>query len=390
MRVDKIISKRSAWAEINLSNLSDNIKTIRSNLASKNIKVMAVVKADAYGHGAIEVSKQAVKSGAYSLGVALAEEGIELRKAGITVPIYVLGEGSRESMIEAIKNDLILGVNSYESAKFISKECVRSRKKSGISINIDTGMNRIGINFRNAPEEILKISGLPGLTLEGVSTHYACACSRGDSYTQLQYKRFSEVIEKIKSYRIPVKFYHCSNSAALFRYKKMNLDMIRAGIAIYGLNPYDMDYDEWLEPEAVKLISDLKPVLGLKAKISFIKKVPEGSPISYCGTFKTMRDSIIATLPVGYADGYSRLLSNKSSVLINGKFAPAVGNITMDQFMIDVTDIGQDINVGEEVTIIGDSGERKIKADDVAKLMGTINYEVVCMLKSRIPRIYVR
>lgn len=390
MREDLIINKRFAWAEINLSNLSYNIKTIKSYLASKDVKIMAVVKADAYGHGAVEISKQALKSGAYALGVALAEEGVELRKAGITAPIYILGESSPESIKGAIRHGLILGVNSYESAKFISEECVRSGKKSSVSINIDTGMNRIGINFSHAPEEVLRISVLPCLKFEGISTHYACASSRGDSYTQLQYRRFNKVVDKIKSGNIPFKFYHCSNSASFFRYKNMHLDMVRTGISIYGLNPYDSDYAEWLEPGASKVISGLKPVLSFRAKISFIKNVPEGCSISYCGTFKTKRNSVIATVPVGYADGYSRLLSNKGSVLIDGKFAPVVGNITMDQFMVDVTDIAGDIGVGDEVTIIGDSGGRKIKADDIAKLMGTINYEVVCMLKNRIPRIYIK
>jgi alanine racemase len=390
MQKDLIINKRSAWAEINLSNLSHNLELIRSYLVSKKVKIMAVVKAGAYGHGAVEISRQALKSGAYALGVALVEEGLELRKAGITAPIYVLGEGAPESVEETVKYDLIPGINSYKSARLYSEECVKSGKKISVNINIDTGMNRIGINFNRAPEEILRISELEGLKLESICTHYACACSRGDFYTQLQYKRFNEVMEKIKIYRFPIKFHHCSNSAAFFRYKKMHLDMVRIGISIYGLNPYDPDYPEWLEPEIIKVISDLKPVLSFKAKISFIKNVPEGCSISYCGTFKTRRDSVIATVPVGYADGYSRLLSNKGFVLVKGRFLPVVGNITMDQFMVDVTEIKENINVGDEVALIGSSSGKKITAENIAEFMGTINYEVICMIKNRIPRIYVK
>ncbi len=390
MQKDPIINKRSAWAEINLSNLSHNLELIKSYLVSKKVKIMAVVKAGAYGHGAVEISRQAIKSGAYALGVALVEEGAELRRAGITAPIYVLGESAPESVEEAVKYDLIPGINSYKSARLYSEQCVKSGKKLSVNINIDTGMNRIGINFSRAPEEILRISELEGLKLESICTHYACACSSGDFYTQLQYKRFNEVMEKVKIYRFPIKFYHCSNSAAFFRYKKMHLDMVRIGISMYGLNPYDPDYTEWLEPEIIKVISGLKPLLSLKAKISFIKDVPEGCSISYCGTFKTRRDSVIATVPVGYADGYSRLLSNRGFVLINGKLLPVVGNITMDQFMVDVTETKENINVGDEAVLIGSSPGKKITAENIAEFMGTINYEVVCMIKNRIPRIYVK
>jgi len=392
MENSSIIDKKYAWAEINLSNLSYNIKKIRSYSASRNVRVMAVVKADAYGHGAVEVSKKAIKSGAYALGVALVEEGIELRKSGITVPIYVLGESPPETLGEAIDNNLVLAVNSYRSAQFISRECRRAGKSTGVNINIDTGMNRIGINFKDAPGKILKISMLPYLKLESISTHCACAGIREDSYTQLQWQRFEEAVKKVKANKIPVKFHHCANSPAFFRYKNMHLDMVRTGISIYGLNPYDSDYNEWIDSDVKKAVMDLKPVMSLRARISFIKNVPEGSPVSYCGTFKTARESVIATVPVGYADGYSRLLSNKAKVLINGKYAPVVGNVTMDQTMLDITDIADNgnISIGDMVVLIGESGKGKITAEEIAKMMGTINYEVVCMIKKRIPRIYIK
>ena len=392
MHRNHIINKRSAWVEINLAHLESNLEIIKSYTASKNTRIMAVVKADAYGHGAVEISRQAIKSGAYALGVALVEEGVELRKSGINPPIYVLGESPPQAIEEAIRHNLILGINSYKSAQFISKECERIGKETPININIDTGMNRIGINFNDAASQILKVSKLTNLKLESISTHFSCASGRESSYTELQWSRFNEIIREVKDFKIAIKFFHCANSAAFFRFKDMHLDMVRTGISIYGLNPYDEDYNDWLDPEVSSAISELKPVFSLKTRISFIKRVPSGEIISYCGTFKTKRDSIIATVPLGYADGYSRLLSNKAVVLINGRLAPVVGNVTMDQFMIDITDIAGDnnISVGDEVILIGESNKNKITADDIARLMGTISYEVVCMFKSRIPRIYIR
>src|SRR4030065_364044 len=391
MNKNQIIDKRFAWAEINLAHLSHNLKIIRSFTASKDTKVMAVVKADAYVHGAVEASGGAIECGVDALGVAIVEEGVELRKSGITVPIYVLGESPPEAVEEAIKHNLILNINSYKSAQFVSKECERIRKKVMININIDTGMNRIGINFKDAVSKILKIFSLPNLKLEAISTHFSCAGSRDDYYTKQQWKRFSEIIEKLKDTRIAIKNFHCANSAVFFKHKNMHLDMVRTGISVYGLNPYDEDYADWLDSEACGSGSGQKHLFCLKTRITFIKEVPSGELISYCGTFKTKRESIIATVPVGYADGYSRSLANKAMVLINGKFAPVVGNITMDQFMIDITDAakGSRINVGDEVILIGDSGDKKITADNIARQMNTINYEVVCMIKKRIPRIYI-
>jgi alanine racemase len=392
MQKNRIINKRFAWAEISLAHLSHNLKIIKSYTAFKNTKIMAVVKANAYGHGSVEISRQAIKSGAYALGVALVEEGAELRKSGIDAPIYVLGESPPEAVEEAIKYKLILCINSYKSAQFVSKECGRIGKEIIININIDTGMNRIGINFNDATRQILKIIALPNLRLESISTHFSCASLREGSYTELQWNRFNEIVKQVKDRKIVVRFFHCANSAAFFRYRNMHLDMVRTGISIYGLNPYDRDYSDWLEPGAREAISNLKPVFSLKTRITFIKSVPKGEPISYCGTFKAGRDSVIATVPVGYADGYSRLLANKAMVLINGKVAPVVGNITMDQFMIDVTNIvsNYNISVGDEVVLIGESNGNRMTAEDIAKLMGTINYEVVCMFKERIPRIYIR
>jgi alanine racemase len=390
LKEDSIKDKRFAWAEINLSNLSHNIEIIKSYSKSINTKIMAVVKADAYGHGAVEISKQAIKCGVYALGVALVEEGVKLREAGIDIPIYVLGESPIKTVAEAAGNNLIISANSYESAQSISRECVKNNAEIKVNLNVDTGMRRIGINFGDAADRIPKILALPKLKINAISTHYACASCRDGSYTELQWDRFNEIIESIRD-KTELSLFHCANSAAFFRYKNMHLDMVRIGIAVYGLNPYDRDYYEWLDPDAVDAVLNLKPVFSLKARITFIKKVPADTAISYCGTFKTSRDSIIATIPVGYADGYSRLLSNKAVVLVKGRPAPVVGNITMDQFMVDITDIVEDdiVNVGDEVVLIGQYKGQKIAAEDIARMMGTINYEVVCMCKDRIPRIFI-
>lgn len=392
MQKNSIADKRYAWAEINLSSLSHNLEVIRSHMISKGTRIMAVVKADAYGHGAVEISRHALKSGAYALGVALVEEGVELRRSGIMAPVYVLGESPPEAVKDAVDYNLIPAVNSYKTAQLISEWCGRTGRNLDININIDTGMNRIGLNYKDALHEIQKIAELKNLKINAISTHFACAGCREDSYTGLQWRRFNEAIDSMKGCKMPVKFYHCANSPAFFRYREMHMDMVRTGVSIYGLNPYDSDYMEWLPEDTINAVSDLKPVLSLKTRISFIKKVPADCRISYCGTFKTGRESIIATVPIGYADGYSRLLSNRAKVLLGTEFAPVVGNITMDQFMIDVTDIARkrDIDIGSEAILIGSNSRgQKITAEEIGELMGTINYEVVCMLKNRIPRIYI-
>jgi len=392
MKRNTKIENRFAWIEINLNNLTNNLSLIKSLRNSPTTKIMAVVKADAYGHGAIEISKQAIKSGVYGLGVALVEEGVRLRKSRINVPIYVLGEPPVSVLDDAIRNNLILSVNSYKTAEIISSRCSYLGRGAVVHINVDTGMNRIGINFREAVSKIIKIVSLSNLKVEGIFTHISCASEKDSSYTTLQWKRFKKVMQELRNSKINVDLFHCANSAAFLRYKQMHLDMARIGISMYGLNPFGANSSSWLGNEINEVLSNFKPVLSLKAKISFIKSVCRGECISYSCAFKTNRESVIATIPVGYADGYSRLLSNKSKVLIDGKFAPVVGNITMDQFMVDVTDITAtgEISPGKEVILIGGEGDKRISADILADLMGTINYEVVCMLKDRIPRIYVK
>ena len=391
MKPDPGKDKRFAWAEINLSALAGNIKLLKSSCTRPGLKVMAVVKADAYGHGAAEASRTLLDNGADALGVALAEEGMLLRQEGIDAPIYILGECPAAAAGDAIKDKLILTVNSIDSARTYSKLAKKAGQKASININIDTGMNRLGINWRDAGD-ISAIRSLSNLAIDGVFSHFACASEEDPGYSELQMKRFSKALEALGSPGLAAINKHFANSAAFFRFRKSHYDMVRAGLCLYGMNPYADGWEEWLPADAVKAVKKLKPVLSLKSRISFIKKVSAGETISYCGTFKAQKDSVIATIPVGYADGYSRMLSNKSKVLIKGFEAPAVGNITMDQFMADITgmDKRESIKTGDEVVLIGRSGKESISAEDIAGLLGTINYEVTCMIKKRIPRIYIK
>jgi alanine racemase len=367
------------------------MKIIKSAGSIANVGIMAVVKANAYGHGAVEVSKQVLKSGASALGVALVEEGIKLRKAGIGAPIYVLGECSPHSVRDAVKNKLILTINSFASAENFSNIVGKNNGDLSVNINVDTGMNRIGINWKDAVGEIPLINRIRGLNIEGIFSHFSYASEEDDEYSKLQLERFSRIKKEIERILPDINnIYHFANSAAFLRFPFSRFDMARIGLSLYGLNPYGEKWEEWIPEETRNMISRLKPVLSFKSKISFIKVTGEGEPISYCGTFKTKAESVIATVPVGYADGYSRLLSNKAKVLIRGMEAPVVGNITMDQFMVDITDITKvrHVECGDEVILIGKSGNKVILAEDIAKLAGTINYEVVCMISERIPRIY--
>jgi alanine racemase len=377
--------------EINIENVGHNLKVIKSYIGNNKTKIMAIVKSNAYGHGILEISKQVIKNGVDGLGIALVDDGIKLRNGGVKVPIYILGESPLSITGDVLKYNLTLSINSYKKAEMVSKRCAELGGEIDVHVNIDTGMNRVGINYGNAVAEIKKIVSLPNINVNGVFTHFSCAGDEQDTYTKIQWARFKKIIGELKNNKININLFHCSNSAAFLRYKEMRLDMVRLGIPIYGLSPFNSNYQRWLDKEAVDTISRLKSVLTLKTGISFIKKIKSGEYISYGGSFKTNRESIIATIPIGYADGYCRLLSNKSVVLINGQYAPIVGNITMDQLMVDITDINstEKISVGDDATLIGGPIGGEVSADNLANLMGTINYEIICMLKDRIPRICI-
>jgi len=383
-------NKRFTKIEINLSSLSSNIRVLKSHLASPRTRIMAVVKSNAYGHGIVEVSKHAVKNGVNWLGVALAEDAIMLRKVGIKVPILILGEPPMEIVNDAIKYDFTICINSYEKAKAISRKCSKYGKKARVHIKVDTGMNRIGLGYGEAVEEISKIVELPSLDIEGIFTHFSCAGEKDESYTMAQWEKFQSVLASLAQKNIRFTIVHCANSAAFLRYKQFHCDMVRLGISVYGLSPFSQGSEQWLGQQATGILGQLRPILSLKSKVSFVKNVPSGQSISYGAAFTTSRPSRIATVPIGYADGYTRLYSNKAGVLVNGAIAPIAGNVTMDQIMIDVTDVPDNINIkeGTEVILIGGTN-KKISADHLSSIIGTINYEVLCMLKDKIPRIFI-
>ncbi len=369
---------RPAWAEIDLSAIAYNMKQLR-RAAAPGARVMGVVKANAYGHGAVPVSKTILNNGADYLGVAILDEARELRQAGINAPVQILGYTPCDQAEEAVSLDIAQTVYSREGAEAISRAAVKLGKQAKIHIKVDTGMGRLGFPAdENSVDEIIKAAALPGIAVEGLMTHFSVADTADKEYTYHQYRLFTGVISRLKEQGFPDVIKHAANSAAIIDLPGVHLDMVRAGISIYGLKPSK-------EVQADKL--DLKPALSLKAKVAHVKTVPAGTSISYGRTFITRDETRVATIPVGYADGYSRLLSNKAHVLAHGTRVPVIGIVCMDQFIIDVSE-APGIRTGDTVTLIGREGGQSITADELADLIGTINYEIVCMISSRVPRMY--
>lgn len=370
---------RPVWAEIDLDKAAYNMKNIKKLVKDK--EVIAVVKADCYGHGADDLAPVFLENGASRLAVAILTEGIELRKKNITAPIMILGYTPLELGEELINNDIEQTVYDLEYAKKLSNIAEKLGKKAKIHIALDTGMGRIGfIPNEESIEAVEKIASLNGIEIIGIFTHFSTADEYDKTYTNEQFKKIKNFISELEKRNINIPLKHVSNSGAIMDMPETYLDAVRAGIILYGYYPSN---------EVNKEKLDIKPILTLKTTVSHVKEVEEGTSISYGRTFITERKSKIATIPIGYADGYSRLLSGKAKVIINGKFAPVVGRICMDQCMIDVTDIGE-VKVGDEVILLGEEGNLKFNADDFAEIMGTINYEITCMLKQRIPRVYIK
>ncbi len=376
--MDNFKGARTVWAEINIDNLAHNMKEIRRNTKEGTL-VTAVVKANAYGHGSVETGKVFLENGVDRLAVATVQEGMELRKAGIKAPILILGATPNSQHSLAVKWDLIETVFSYENAKELSKIAKENNKIAKIHIKIDTGMGRIGfLPQKETIRQIKRINSLSNLKIEGIFTHFARADERDKTFTKEQFNKFNWIIKEIEKLGINIPIKHVSNSAGIIDLPEYNLDMVRAGIINYGIYPSN---------EVNKEKMKLKPAMALKTKISNIKKVPENMGISYGHKSITKRESIIGTIPIGYADGFTRLLSSKGEVLVKGKRVPIIGRICMDQSMIDLTDIDH-INIGDEVVIFGEQNNHYIHVDEIAKKLGTISYEIVCMVGRRIPRIY--
>ncbi len=373
------VNIRPVWAEVNLDNIINNINEIKKNINAEEI--IAVVKANAYGHGAIDVAPILVESGADKLAVATLSEALELREAGIKVPILILGYTDVSFAEMLINNDIEQTVYSLDYSKELSKKAEALGKIAKIHIAVDTGMGRIGfLPNKKSVEEVVEISKLINLKITGVFTHFSNADEEDKSYAHNQIEKFNSFINEIEKREVNLGVKHISNSASIIDIEDAHYNAIRPGIILYGYYPSD-----YINKDKLKLM----PALSLKCQVIHVKELPKGEYIGYGRKFRTERDSVIATLPIGYADGYIRGLYGKAQVIINGKLAPVVGKICMDQCMVDVTDIGP-VNVGDEVILLGEDNGIKNNADDMAEILDTINYEILCMIGRRVPRIYIK
>jgi alanine racemase len=365
---------RPTWAEIDRKAFKKNLKKI-SSLLKPRTKIIAVVKANAYGHMALPLSEDALRRGAWALGVSSIEEGLALREGGIKGKILILGSIFPLANLKvAAENSLIPTISSFGGLAALSRVALKLKKKLPFHLKVDTGMGRIGVSPGTAPALLERIAAKKEVVMEGMYTHFAAADS-DEKYTKFQMKNFLAAVKTARA--LGLKFIaHAANSAALLRHRDFQLDAVRPGISLYGLSPFK---------GSEKLIR-LTPVMSLKTKIVFVKRVPKGSRISYGGTFTAKKRTVVATLPIGYADGFNRLLSNKAEVLIHGQRCPVIGRVTMDMMMADVTKLSG-ISSGDEVVVIGAQGRERITMEEVADKIGTINYEVACAAGSRIPRV---
>ena len=363
---------RDVYAEIDLDAIRHNLTEIRRRINPAS-KLCAVVKANAYGHGAVEVSKVAVDCGADFLAVATVDEGLELRRAGFDLPILILGLIPQVAARAVVENDLTQAIADFDLAEKISNAAVRLGKIAKVHLKIETGMGRIGIAPDKAVELAVEISHLPNVELEGLFSHFADADSPDRTFTNHQIEIFKTTADKIRTAGVEIKIRHLAESAAILDIPEAHFDMVRAGIITYGLYPSD----------DVRRTIELKPAMKLVAKIIYLKKISAGVSIGYGREFVAKRDSLIATLPLGYADGYIRAYKN-FHVEIRGQLAPIAGRVCMDQTMIDVTDV-DGVKVGDEVILFGSD---LISIDDAARHLNTINYEITCLVSARVPRIF--
>jgi len=363
------VDRQIASAEVSLSNLSHNLNIVRNKTGSRNI--LAVVKANAYGHGSIPVAKHLISNGVSMLGIAFAHEGITLRKSGIDVPIIVFFD--RYNYDSCLEYRLTPVISDFESAKDISTLARRQNIRMPVHIKVDTGMGRVGMSLEKAVAEITKVSCLGNIHLEGLMSHFSDADLQDKDFAISQLTKFQSLVKELKQSKIDFKYLHMANSAAVLTMPDAHFNLVRPGIMLYGYGCCDQE--------------KLKPVMKVSSRIVLIKKVPAGTSISYGRTFITRKKSTIATVPVGYADGFSRQLSNSGEVLINGKKAPVIGRVCMDTFMVDITEI-PGVSYKSEVVLIGRQGKKSITADNIAEKTGTIPYEILTSVGERIRRVY--
>ena len=366
------------YAEINLDAMCSNVSQTLERM--KPAKLMAIIKTDAYGHGAVRSAKALDEIGVYAFGVATPGEALELRRAEIKNPILILGYVFEEYFDRMIENDIDLALFDLNTAKLLNSHAEKLGKKARVHIKADTGMGRIGFQPCAESAEIIKeIAALNNIEIDGMFTHFACADSKDKASVNRQIERFTNFVAKVKSEGVSLPIVHCYNSASIVDFDKPLFDMVRCGIITYGLEPSD---------EVSKTNIKLQKVMSIKSHVAYVKKVGAGFTVSYGSTYVTDKETEIATIPVGYGDGYPRTLSNKGMVLIGGHFAKIIGRVCMDQFMVDVTGLG--VSRGDEVILMGSDGENSITAEEIGDLSGRFNYELVCDINKRVPRVYIK
>ncbi len=380
------------WAEVDLGAIAHNVRELR-RITSPASKLLIAVKANAYGHGIIEIARCGLENGADALGVARIDEGIALRKAGIASSILIFGYTTPDRTQDLVKYHFTQTLYSLETARAMSSQFSGPDDYLSIHIKVDTGMGRLGLlhdHFRNAPsgintdvssvEDIKTIADLPGLNLEGLFTHFAASDSANKSYTKKQFNRFTDLLDRLGQAGIKTPIRHAANSGAIIDMPGTHLDMVRAGISVYGLYPSNEVNQNHIK---------LKPAMSLKSRIVHLKKVPKGFKISYGMTYKTDKPTTIATIPAGYADGFSRRMSSRGHMLVHGQKAPIIGRVCMDLTMLDVGHISN-VKIEDEVVIFGIQGNAVITVDEIASSLNTINYEIVSSITDRVPRVYLR
>jgi len=376
MQQNGIAPLPSTQARISLSAFRKNLATVRRYIGD-GPKIMAVVKANAYGHGSTALAHDAVQNGAEHLGVARIHEGVDLRRAGLEVPILVFEAPPDDQIGLALHHHLTLTIAGNGSAVKISEMSRRLGLRAVVHAKVDTGMSRLGFSPDSAARELVKVAGLPGIDLQGIYSHFATSDEEDQAYANLQMTRFQEIIGSLRAEGVEVPLRHIANSGAIIALPESHLDMVRPGIMLYGYAPRPGMPQRY----------PLYPVLSLVSRVALVKTVAAGTPVSYNRRYVTPHETCLATVPAGYADGYSRLLTNRAFALIRGRRYPIVGTICMDQLMVDLGP-GSDIHAGDDVVLIGQDGAESIDADEIARTVGTISYEVTCLITGRVPRVY--
>lgn len=365
------------YAKIDLEAINHNINEVKRKIED-NVKVMAVIKADGYGHGAIAIGGF-LKDKVDYFGVATIEEAIELRQSGIDTPILILGYTSPKQYLDLIKYDITQTIYNLEMAENMSMCALKCKKKAKVHIALETGMNRIGFKIsEKSLLDIKEIIKLDNIIIEGLFTHFSCADEKDKNYTKMQKERYDEFLQMLENSEIHIPIKHICNSAGIMEFDDHHFDMVRMGIITYGLYPSDE-----VDKDSIKL----RPALQWKAHVINISEVDEGACVSYGKTYITKEKTKIATVSIGYADGYMRALSSKGKVLIHGQYAPIIGRICMDQMMVNITGVS-DVKIEDEVTLVGQDGENTITVEELAGIAGSFNYEFVCGIGKRVKRIY--